>query len=175
MWRIKSLRQIGRIFIVVGILLCFYPTIAKMFVRENNCSEVGTVIGRIEIPKIDVSLVVYEGTDAKVLEVGVGHVVETGFPGKKDGHCILAGHRGLPRADLFLNLDKLELGDVFYIVRQEQLLVYEVCDIRVIKPEETSRLFTASDKDLVSLVTCTPYGINTHRLVVTGERLVKDK
>lgn len=169
MWRIKLLRHIGKVFVILGILLCFYPNIRK------DCLEVGEVIGRLEIPTINLSLPIYEGTSEKILESGVGHVSETDLPGKETGHCILAGHRGLPRADLFLYLDQLEIGDKFYITMQEQILVYKVCDIRVIKPEETSRFYTASDKDLVSLVTCTPYGINTHRLVVTGERWVEEK
>ena len=129
------------------------------------------VMGVLDIPKIGVKLPIYHGTDETVLEKGVGHVRGSSLPTGQEGtHCILAGHRGLPNAELLLRLGELKEGDRFFIEIYNRILVYEICRIQVIRPEETERLYLASGKDLVSLVTCTPYGVNTHRLIVTGER-----
>ena len=125
----------------------------------------------IRIPKLNLSLPVYHGTEEETLEKGIGHLYGSSLPvGGSGSHSLLAGHRGLPGAKLFTELDKLELGDAFEIHVCGSVLSYLVCDISVIEPKDTKILAKQQGRDLVSLITCTPYGINTHRLVVTGER-----
>lgn len=140
--------------------------LAKLNLVENG------VMGSIEIPKINVNLPIYHGTEEAVLSVGAGHVYSSSLPvGGDNTHSILTGHRGLPNSKLFTRLDEIKEGDIFLVKVYRQTLAYEVCEIQVIKPEDTKILDIQSGKDLVSLITCTPYGINTHRLVVTGERI----
>lgn len=135
-----------------------------------------SLMGMIEIPKINVNLPIYHGTADEVLEVGVGHVRESSLPvGGENTRSVLTGHRGLPSAKLFSRLDELVEGDLFFIRIGDVTFAYQVFEIEVIKPEEVERLEIVPEKDLVSLVTCTPYGVNTHRLVVTGERVSYDK
>lgn len=135
-----------------------------------------SLMGMIEIPKINVNLPIYHGTADEVLEVGVGHVRESSLPvGGENTRSVLTGHRGLPSAKLFSRLDELVEGDLFFIRIGDVTFAYQVFKIEVIKPEEVDRLEIVPEKDLVSLVTCTPYGVNTHRLVVTGERVSYDK
>lgn len=130
------------------------------------------VIGSIEIPKITVNLPIYHGTEESVLAAGAGHLQESSLPvGGKNTHSVLTGHRGLPDAKLFTRLDELEKQDLFYIYVCGKKLAYRVTEIEVVCPEDKSVLEIEPEKDLVSLVTCTPYGVNTHRLVVTGERV----
>lgn len=125
----------------------------------------------IEIPKIDVSLPVYHGTAEETLEKGVGHMESTTLPiGGVGRHAVLTGHRGLPSAELFTNLDLLEIGDHFYINVLGETLAYEVDRIEVVEPDELELLAAEPGRDLVTLITCTPYGVNTHRLLVRGER-----
>jgi len=151
--------------------------IKKKWLREDyyeqmlNPMKTG-VMGSIEIPQIDVKLPLYHGTSEEVLSVGVGHFYGSSLPvGGANTHCVLTGHRGLPNAKLFTRLDELKKGDLFYINGCEEELIYQVCSITVIEPEEVEALAIRDKEDLVSLVTCTPYGINTHRLVVTGKRI----
>ena len=133
------------------------------------------IMGYIEIPKIDVMLPIYHGTEDVVFEKGVGHIYGSSLPvGGTSSHCLLAGHRGLPGAKLLTELGKMEVGDVFYIYVCERTFIYQVSEVMVIKPEDTENLRIREGKDRVSLITCTPYGINTHRLVVTGERREKE-
>ncbi|MBQ8559213.1 MAG: class C sortase [Tyzzerella sp.] len=133
------------------------------------------MMGTIEIPKISVKLPIYHGTEEDVLASGIGHLKESSLPvGGENSHSVLSGHRGLPNAQLFTRLDELEEGDIFSIQICNQRLNYRVCDICVVEPEETEGLVIQAGRDLVSLVTCTPYGINTHRLVVTGERVTEE-
>lgn len=130
------------------------------------------VIGSIEIPKISVNLPIYHGTSDDVLSVGVGHVYGSSFPiGGTNTRSILTGHRGLPNAKLFTRLDEIVDGDLFFIRVLNRTLAYKVSDIMVIKPDDIDSVDIVEGKDLVSLITCTPYGVNTHRLVVTGERV----
>ena len=130
------------------------------------------VIGYIEIPSIDVSLPIYHGTDDYVLQIGVGHVNWTSLPvGGPDTHAVLSGHRGLPSSRLFTHLDRVAVGDIFTIQVLNQTLTYEVDRILTVLPEETEPLQIVSGEDLCTLVTCTPYGINTHRLLVRGHRI----
>ncbi len=130
------------------------------------------MMGSLEIPKISLKLPIYHGTEEAVLVNGVGHLEESSLPvGGENSHCVLTGHRGIPDAQLFTRLDELDEEDVFWVNINNRRLCYRVCDINVVRPEEVEILKMQEGRDLVSLVTCTPYGINTHRLVVTGERI----
>ncbi|MGM9603090.1 MAG: class C sortase [Faecousia sp.] len=132
----------------------------------------GGVMAYIEIPAIGVSLPIYHGTDESVLQIGIGHLEWSSLPvGGESTHCVLSGHRGLPSAKLFTNLDKLEMGDVFVLRVLDEVLTYEVDQILIVEPRETAPLQIEEGKDYCSLVTCTPYGINTHRLLVRGHRI----
>ena len=130
------------------------------------------VMGYIEIPEIDVSLPIYHGTEDPVLQVAVGHLEWTSLPvGGESTHCVLSGHRGLPSAKLFTNLDKLREGDTFLLRVLDEILTYEVDQILIVEPQDTAALEIAEGEDYCTLVTCTPYGINTHRLLVRGSRI----
>ena len=130
------------------------------------------IMGYIEVPKIDCSLPIYHGTDEGALQIAIGHLEGSSLPvGGKSTHCVLSGHRGLPSARLFTDLDQLEEGDIFILNILGRKLAYEVDQIRVVLPEEMSDLEIEEGKDLCTLVTCTPYGINTHRLLVRGHRV----
>ena len=129
-------------------------------------------MGSIEIPEIDVILPIYHGTDESVLQVAVGHLEWSSLPvGGEGTHCVLSGHRGLPSAKLFTHLDKLEKGDTFLLCILDEVLTYEVDQILIVEPQETAALQIEPGKDYCTLVTCTPYGINTHRLLVRGHRI----
>ena len=130
------------------------------------------IMGYIEIPKIDCSLPVYHGTDEGALQIAIGHLEGSSLPvGGKSSHCVLSGHRGLPSARLFTDLDQMEEGDTFILNILGHKLAYEVDQIKVVLPVEMSDLEIQEGKDLCTLVTCTPYGINTHRLLVRGHRV----
>lgn len=133
--------------------------------------NIGDVIGYVIIPKIDVKLPIYHGTQEEVLQKGVGHLETSSLPiGGKSTHSVLTGHRGLPSSKLFTDLDKIEIGDVFFINVLGEYISYRVYDISVVLPSDTSLLNIEKDKDLCTLITCTPYMINSHRLLVRGER-----
>lgn len=140
---------------------------------ENVLNVAGNgVMGYIEIPKISVSLIIYHSIDEDVLQKGIGHVPETHLPiGGNNTHSVLAGHTGLPSAKLLTNIDHLKIGDRFYIHVLNEVLEYKIDDISVVEPSEVSRLNVISGKDCVTLVTCTPYGVNSHRLLVRGVRV----
>lgn len=130
------------------------------------------VMGYIEIPTINISLPVYHGTEDAVLQIAVGHLEWSSLPvGGEDTHCVLSGHRGLPSAKLFTNLDKLVVGDKFVMRVLDEVLTYEVDQILIVEPTDVSTLIIEVGKDLCTLVTCTPYGINSHRLLVRGHRI----
>lgn len=130
------------------------------------------IMGYIEIPSIDVSLPIYHGTSDTVLQIAVGHLDWTSLPvGGESTHCVLSGHRGLPSAKLFTNLDKLAVGDTFLMQVLDEVLTYEVDQILIVEPDETQALMIEEGKDYCTLVTCTPYGINSHRLLVRGHRI----
>lgn len=134
--------------------------------------NVNTIMASIEIPKIGVNIPIYHGTSEKVLQKGVGHVEGTSFPiGGIGNHTVLTAHRGLPSSRLFRNLDKLSTGDKFYIRNMEGIMAYEVDDIAIVLPWETEKIKIHKDKDYATLVTCEPYMINTHRLLVRGRRI----
>ena len=130
------------------------------------------VMGYIEIPEIDCSLPIYHGTEESVLQIAVGHLEWSSLPvGGEGTHCVLSGHRGLPSAKLFTNLDKLAVGDTFLLRVLDEVLTYEVDQILIVEPEQVDALGIMPGEDYCTLVTCTPYGINTHRLLVRGHRV----
>lgn len=130
------------------------------------------VMGYLEIPKISLRLPIYHGTGDAALQKGIGHLAGTSLPvGGSGTHCVLSGHRGLPSALLFTDLDQLETGDTFTLYVLDQRLSYQVDQILVVEPEDVSALAPEDGKDYVTLVTCTPYGVNTHRLLVRGSRI----
>ena len=130
------------------------------------------IMGYIEVPSIGVTLPIYHGTDETVLQVAVGHLEWTSLPvGGESSHCVVSGHRGLPSAKLFTDLDKLAVGDVFIYRVLDEILTYEVDQILIVEPHETKELQIQEGKDLSTLVTCTPYGVNSHRLLVRGHRV----
>ena len=129
------------------------------------------MMGYIVIPDIDVNLPIYHYTTDEVLSKGAGHIETSSLPvGGEGTHCVLTAHRGLPGSRLFTDLDQIEEGDIFYLEVLGETLAYEVISIEVVEPEDTDSLAIVSGEDLCTLVTCTPYGINTHRLLVTGKR-----
>ncbi|WP_010290313.1 class C sortase [Kurthia massiliensis] len=133
--------------------------------------NVGEIIGSIEIPVIDIELPIYPSASEESLSKGVGHLENSSLPvGGKSTHAILSAHRGLPSAEMFRHLDKVAQGDTFYIHVLDEVLAYKVIDIVRVLPNETSTLTVEEGKDLITLVTCDPYMINTHRLLVKGER-----
>ena len=134
--------------------------------------QLGDALGYITIPKIDVNLPIYEGTGYDVLTHGIGHLSETSYPlGGESTHSALSGHRGLAEAELFTNLDKLEVGDRFYLHVLDEVLAYQVDQVLVVEPEQVEALEIVDGEDLCTLVTCTPIGINSHRLLVRGTRV----
>ena len=134
------------------------------------------VMGYIVIPKINVELALYHGVRANALENGVGHIEGTSLPvGGESTHSVLSGHRGLPGARLFTDLDQIGNGDRFYISILGETFAYEVNNILVVEPTQTETLAIQEGKDLVTLVTCTPYGVNSHRLLITGHRIPYDQ
>ena len=136
-----------------------------------NLSEDG-IMGYIQIPKISVDLPIYHGTSEEVLEKGVGHIQNTSVPiGGNSTHSVLTGHTGLPNAELFTRLDELVEGDIFYIHVLNEILTYKVYEIKVVLPDNISELQITNGNDFVTLVTCTPYGVNSHRLLVKAERV----
>lgn len=143
---------------------------------ENTLNVTGSgMMGSVIIPKINLELPIYHGTEEKVLQIGVGHFKGTSFPvGGESTHAVLTGHRGLPSKTLFTDLDKMELGDVFYVKVLGKTLAYEVDQILTVLPEETKELSIVSGQDYVTLVTCTPYAVNTHRLLVRGHAVDVD-
>lgn len=138
----------------------------------NQILNIGNqIIGTIEIPNIDVNMPIYHGTDDDVLSVGAGHLPDSSLPiGGKNTHTVLTGHRGLPSSKLFTRLDELKKGDLFYIKVLDKTLAYKIDTIETVLPEN-AHYEIESGKDLATLVTCTPYGINTHRLMLTGHRV----
>jgi sortase A len=129
-------------------------------------------MGYIEIPSIQVMLPIYHGIEEEVLQAGAGHIPGTSLPvGGKGTHCVISGHRGLVSAQLFTNLDQLKEGDIFLLYTLDRTLTYEVDQIRIVLPDELDDLEIDPNQDYCTLVTCTPYGVNTHRLLVRGHRI----
>ena len=136
-----------------------------------NANDDG-VMGYIQIPSINVKLPIFHTTDDDVLQIGVGHLEGSSLPvGGPNTHSVLSAHRGLPSATLFTDLDKVELGDDFFVIIMGEYFAYEVDQIEVVEPDDTSLLQVEDGKDLCTLITCTPYGVNTQRLMVRGHRV----
>ena len=140
-----------------------------------NVSGTG-IMGYVDIPSIGVTLPIYHGTEEAVLQTAVGHIESTSLPvGGANTHCVISGHRGLPSARLFTDLDRLTTGDLFTLNVLDEVMTYEVDQILIVEPYDLSCLQIIPGKDLVTLVTCMPYGINTHRLLVRGHRIETGK
>lgn len=140
----------------------------------NRLLDIGGtgIMGYIEIPVIGITLPIYHGSDEAVLQIAIGHLDWTSLPvGGESSHCVVSGHRGLPSAKLFTDLDKLVVGDVFIFRVLDEILTYEVDQILIVEPHELDSLNIEEGKDLCTLVTCTPYGVNSHRLLVRGHRV----
>ena len=138
----------------------------------NTLEEMSQVI----IPSINVNLPLYHGTEDDTLQKGLGHLFGTALPvGGKNTHSVITGHTGMPDATMFDNLSKLKTGDVFYVNTYGKKMKYQVYDIEVVLPEETDSLWPIKEKDLITLITCTPYGVNSHRLLVHAERVPMDE
>ena len=151
----------------------FSLTDAQKDEYENllNVSGVG-IMGYIEIPSLSMSLPIYHGTTESVLQIAAGHLEWSSLPvGGESSHCVISGHRGLPSAKLFSDLDKLQEGDIFMLRVLDEILTYEVDKISIVEPTQVDDLQIVEGSDLCTLVTCTPYGINTHRLLVRGHRI----
>lgn len=148
-------------------------TESQMAEYESLLDITGTgIMGSVRIPKINVELPIYHGTDEAVLEIAIGHIEGTSLPvGGKGTHAVLSGHRGLPSAKLFTDIDSLGIGDVFMVTVLNRKVTYEVDQILTVLPTETEALAIDPDQDYCTLVTCTPYGINSHRLLVRGHRI----
>mgnify|MGYP002585885471 FL=1 len=130
------------------------------------------ILGYVEIPNIDVLLPIYHGTDEEVLQVAIGHIEGSSLPvGGESTHCVISGHRGLPSSRLFTDLDQLTEGDIFILRVLDETLTYEVDQIHIVEPDDTSLLGIEEGQDLCTLITCTPYGVNSHRLLVRGHRV----
>ena len=151
----------------------FFLTEEQQAQYESLLDISGTgIMGYIEIPNIKLSLPIYHGTEESVLQIAVGHLDWSALPvGGEGTHCVLSGHRGLPSAKLFTNLDQLREGDTFTLRVLDEVLCYEVDQIRIVEPQDTAALLPEPGQDLCTLVTCTPYGVNTHRLLVRGHRI----
>ena len=147
----------------------------KVYNKTLNVSGTG-VMGYIEIPVIDCELPIYHGSDSQILQTSIGHIEGSSLPvGGKGNHAVLSGHRGLPSAKLFTDLDKMVEGDVFFLQILDETLTYQVDQISIVLPNDLEDLELEEDKDYCTLVTCTPYGVNTHRLLVRGERVEEEQ
>ena len=148
----------------------FEPSLVSGYKDTLDITGTG-IMGYIDIDRINVELPIYHGISKELLQVGIGHLTGTSLPvGGESTHCVLSGHRGLPSAKLFTDLDELEIGDTFTITILDRRFTYEVDQIKTVLPEEFDDLRIADGKDYCTLLTCTPYGINTHRLLVRGVR-----
>lgn len=147
-------------------------TDALSVINYNDLLTVTDAIGYLDIPKINIYLPIFHDTSEEVLQKGVGHMTGTSLPvGGKSTHAVLPAHTGLPSAELFTQLDRMELGDIFYIHVLGKVLAYKVDQIKVVLPEDDSDIQIVDGEDYVTLLTCTPYGINDHRLLVRGTRI----
>ena len=147
----------------------------KTYENQLDISKQG-IIGHIEIPRIKCELPIYHGTNEDILQVAIGHLEGTSLPiGGESTHAVLSGHRGLPSAKLFTDLDQLSVGDTFMIHVLDKTFTYEVDQIHIVLPNEFDLLNIVEGEDLVTLVTCTPYGVNSHRLLVRGHRIENAK
>ena len=159
-----TLRERDNIYLLTDTQKAAYPQLL-------NVTGLG-IMGYLEIPAIDCTLPIYHGSEESVLQIAVGHLEWSSLPvGGESTHCVLSGHRGLPSAKLFTDLDKLQEGDRFLLRVLDEVLTYQVDRIRIVEPRQTAALQITEGEDYCTLVTCTPYGINTHRLLVRGRRV----
>ncbi|SFC26107.1 class C sortase [Streptococcus equinus] len=159
--------------LVKGVMPDLNLSNAEKSAYNKNLDVTGTgIMAYVEIPKINTTLPIYHGTDDAVLQVAVGHIPGTSLPvGGKGTHAVISGHRGLPSAKLFTDIDRLVDGDTFMIQVLDETLTYEVDQILTVLPDDVSALAIDPNQDYVTLVTCTPYGVNSHRLLVRGHRI----
>lgn len=168
---INAAREYNETFLKTGNRFEISEKERKTYESLLNVSENG-VMGYIEIPSINCNLPIYHGTEDTVLQIAIGHLSGTTLPiGGKGTHAVLSGHRGLPRAKLFTDLDKVSVGDTFMLYVLNETLTYEVDQILIVEPDEIDKLKIEADKDYCTLLTCTPYGVNSHRLLVRGHRV----
>lgn len=148
-----------------------YPQITQQYWKTLDVTGTG-MIGYVTVPKISQELPVYHGTSDSVLGIAVGHLEGTSLPvGGEGNHCVVSAHRGLPTAVLFTHLDRMEVGDIFYFTILDRTITYEVDQIRIVQPDDVSLIGMEPGKDYCTLLTCTPYGINTQRLLVRGHQV----
>ena len=154
--------------------LMYYDDVAGYDNLLNVCSN--GIMGYISIEKIGVELPIYHGIEETTLQVAVGHIEGSSLPtGGKSTHCALSAHRGLPSARLFTDIDKLEIGDVFTLTILDRVLTYQVDQILVVEPDDIEPLYVVEGEDYCTLVTCTPYGVNSHRMLIRGTRIENEK
>lgn len=146
---------------------------SQKVIYENLLNVDGNgIMGYVEIPSIRCSLPIYHGTDESILQIAIGHIEWTSLPvGGENTHCVISGHRGLPSARLFTDINRLSEGDIFIIRVLNETLTYQVDKIRIVEPQDTEFLEIEEGKDYCTLMTCTPYGVNSHRLLVRGHRI----
>lgn len=151
----------------------FHPSEEEQAGYDALLDVSGTgIMGYVEIPQIGVSLPIYHGTDEAVLQVAIGHIEGSSLPvGGAGTHCVISGHRGLPSAKLFTDLDQIQEGDTFLLHILDETLTYQVDQIHIVEPDDVTYLAIEEGQDLCTLVTCTPYGVNSHRLLVRGRRI----
>lgn len=155
----------------------FYPSSEehREYMKLLNIAG-DNIMGYIVIPKINCKVPIYHGTEEKIMQVAIGHIEGSSLPiGGESTHCVISGHRGLPQSKLFTNLNELEKKDTFTLHVLNEVLEYEVDQIMIVEPQEIEELAIEEGKDYCTLVTCTPYGINTHRLLVRGHRVKTSK
>lgn len=168
---LQSARDYNRALFERGSLFTLTDAQREEYGAQLSIDDSG-IMGYIEIPTIKLSLPIYHGTSDDVLQVAVGHLEWSSLPvGGASTHCVLSGHRGLPSAKLFTNLDQLTAGDEFVIRTLDEVLTYEVDRILIVEPGEVQSLAIEEGQDLCTLVTCTPYGVNSHRMLVRGHRV----
>jgi len=144
----------------------------KRYAHILDITKTG-IMAYVEIPKLNIYMPVYHGTDEGVLQIAAGHLPGSSLPvGGENTHSLISGHRGLPSAKLFTDIDKLKKGDLFFIHVFDEVLAYKVNQIKIVLPDDVETLEIEKGKDYVTLITCTPYGVNSHRLLVRGERTV---
>lgn len=151
----------------------FYLTDEEREVYNSILNYSGNgIMGYISVPKIECELPIYHSTEESVLQIAIGHIEGSSVPvGGESTHCVLSGHRGLPSAKLFTHLDRMELGDTFLLQVLDETLTYQVDQIRIVLPSEMQDIYIEKGQDYCTLVTCTPYGVNSHRLLVRGHRI----
>ena len=168
---LDSAREYNKGITETGIRWVFTDADRAAYEKELSIDESG-IMGYVSIPKFHVRAPIYHGTDESILQKAIGHIENSSLPvGGKGTHTMISGHRGLPSARLFTDIDKMKEGDTWTITVLNETLTYECDQIRIVLPEDLSDLTIEEDKDLCTLITCTPYGVNSHRLLVRGHRV----